>query len=293
MSDLLDAAVRRWAEAAALLAGAGRAPAAVLSWLGPAWSGPAARAYDDWASLFEQATRRTSGALQDSADSIRLHAEHWPRLRQAIDFDCVDSGSRAITAVPLPGARAGPGGPDSGGDPNSGGDPDGSGGPGGGGPNRDGGPDPEPRREEEHTTGNPPPPAPGQPPAGDPGPPARAGDKVDSWIQQAVAILREHGYRPEQIDPEAIETIIRHESSGDPSAVNDWDANAARGTPSMGLMQTIEPTFDRWHLPGHGEILDPVDNIVAGVRYAVARYGTVSLVPGVLSLAAGKAYRGY
>jgi SLT domain-containing protein len=116
---------------------------------------------------------------------------------------------------------------------------------------------------------------------------------VDSRIQQAVAILREHGYRPEQIDPEAIETIIRHESSGDPSAVNNWDANAARGTPSMGLMQTIEPTFDRWHLPGHGEILDPVDNIVAGVRYAVARYGSASLVPGVLSLAAGKAYRGY
>jgi SLT domain-containing protein len=58
-------------------------------------------------------------------------------------------------------------------------------------------------------------------------------------------------------------------------------------------MQTIEPTFERWHLPGHGEILHPVDNIVAGVRYAVARYGSVSLVPGVLSLAAGKAYRGY
>ena len=260
MSDLLDAAVRRWAEAAVLLAGAGRAPAAVLSWLGPAWSGPAARAYDDWANLFEQATRRTSGALQDSADSIRLHAEHWPRLRLAIDFDCVDSGSRAITAVPLPRARATV---------------------------------PEPRREEEHMTGNPPPPALGQPPAGDPGSPARAVDNMDSWIQQAVAILREHGYRPEQIDPQAIETIIQHESSGDPSAVNNWDANAARGTPSMGLMQTIEPTFDRWHLPGHDEILDPVDNIVAGVRYAVARYGSVSLVPGVLSLAAGKAYRGY
>jgi uncharacterized protein YukE len=298
MSDLLDAAVRRWAEAAALLAGAGRAPAAVLSWLGPAWSGPAARAYDDWASLFEQATRRTSGALQDSADSIRLHAEHWPRLRLAIDFDCVDSGSRAITAVPLPGARAGPGGPVGepvgGREPASGGGPNDAGGDGdGGGLNRGGDPEPEPRLEEDHISGNPPPPAPGQPPAGDPGPPARAGDNVDSWIQQAVAILREHGYRPEQIDPDAIETIIRHESSGDPSAVNNWDANAARGTPSMGLMQTIEPTFDRWHLPGHGEILDPVDNIVAGVRYAVARYGSTSLVPGVLSLAAGKAYRGY
>jgi SLT domain-containing protein len=116
---------------------------------------------------------------------------------------------------------------------------------------------------------------------------------VRDWIQQAVAVLREHGYSAEQIDPESIATIIRHESSGDPEAVNNWDANAARGTPSMGLMQTIEPTFDHWHLPGHGEILDPVDNIIAGVRYAVARYGSVSQVPGLLSLAAGGAYRGY
>ena len=116
---------------------------------------------------------------------------------------------------------------------------------------------------------------------------------MQDWVQQAVAVLRGHGYPAEQLDPDAIATIIRHESSGDPEAVNSWDANAARGTPSMGLMQTIEPTFDRWHLPGHSQILDPVDNIIAGVRYAVARYGSVSQVPGVLSVAAGGAYRGY
>ena len=113
------------------------------------------------------------------------------------------------------------------------------------------------------------------------------------WIAQAREILLQHGYRPEQMDPDAIATIIKHESSGNPSAVNNWDANAARGTPSMGLMQTIEPTFERFHLPGHDKILDPVDNIIAGVRYAVARYGSVSAVPGVRSLASGGDYRGY
>ena len=106
-------------------------------------------------------------------------------------------------------------------------------------------------------------------------------------------MLRDHGYRPDQIDPNAIATIIWHESSGNPQAVNNWDANAAHGTPAMGLMQTVRPTFERWHLPGHDQILNPVDNIIAGVRYAVARYGSVSRVPGVLSLAAGGAYRGY
>jgi SLT domain-containing protein len=106
-------------------------------------------------------------------------------------------------------------------------------------------------------------------------------------------VLRAHGYRPDQIDPNAIATIIWHESSGNPHAVNNWDANAAHGTPAMGLMQTVRPTFERWHLPRHDQILNPVDNIIAGARYAVARYGSVSRVPGVLSLAAGGAYRGY
>ena len=249
MSELPHAAGHRWAEAAALLAGAGRAPSAVLAWLGPAWSGPAARAYDDWANGFEQATRRASGALRDTSDSIRALAERWPQLRLQADFDSVDAGSRAITAVPIPGEPAGAAAPG-------------------------------PRAELAHV------PKPAS------RPPRRA-ENVDSWIQQAVVILREHGYRPDQIDPAAIETIIRHESAGDPGAVNNWDVNAARGTPSMGLMQTIGPTFDRWHLPGRGEILNPVDNIVAAVRYAVDRYGSMSRVPGVLSLAAGQAYRGY
>lgn len=120
-------------------------------------------------------------------------------------------------------------------------------------------------------------------------PPAR----VRAWIDEAVQVLREHGYRPEQVDPRAIATIIHHESGGNPSAVNHHDSNAARGTPSTGLMQTIGPTFHHYRLPGHGDILDPVDNIIAGARYAVDRYGSVSKVPGLLSLAAGGRYRGY
>jgi SLT domain-containing protein len=124
-------------------------------------------------------------------------------------------------------------------------------------------------------------------------PPRARDERVRGWIEEATTILRERGYRPEQMDPAAIATVIRHESAGDPDAVNRWDANAARGTPSMGLMQVIGPTFERYRLPGHGDPTDPVDNIIAGVRYAVARYGSVSRVPGVLSLAEGGAYRGY
>jgi SLT domain-containing protein len=58
-------------------------------------------------------------------------------------------------------------------------------------------------------------------------------------------------------------------------------------------MQTIDPTFDRWKLPGHENIYNPVDNIIAGVRYAVERYGSVSNVPGVVGTKTGGGYQGY
>ena len=117
--------------------------------------------------------------------------------------------------------------------------------------------------------------------------------RVGDWIREAVAILEDAGIPPDKMDPGAIATIIERESGGDPDAINNWDANADRGTPSQGLMQTIGPTFEAHKLPGHDEITDPVDNIIAGVRYAVDRYGSVSAVPGVEALARGDAYVGY
>ncbi|MDD7919845.1 transglycosylase SLT domain-containing protein [Actinomycetospora callitridis] len=117
--------------------------------------------------------------------------------------------------------------------------------------------------------------------------------RVGDWIREALAILTAAGIPPEKMDPAAIATIIQRESGGDPDAVNTWDANAERGTPSQGLMQTIGPTFEAYKLPGHDEITDPVDNIIAGVRYAVDRYGSVSAVPGVEALARGDSYVGY
>ena len=90
-----------------------------------------------------------------------------------------------------------------------------------------------------------------------------------------------------------IAMIIQHESGGNPNAQNNWDSNAAKGTPSIGLMQTIGPTFNSYKLAGHDNIRDPVDNIIAGVRYAIARYGSVSNVPGVKAVHNGGRYVGY
>ena len=71
------------------------------------------------------------------------------------------------------------------------------------------------------------------------------------------------------------------------------NSNADAGHPSKGLMQTIDSTFNSYKLPGHDNIYNPVDNIVAGVRYALSRYGSIGNVPGIVAVHSGRAYVGY
>lgn len=92
----------------------------------------------------------------------------------------------------------------------------------------------------------------------------------------------------------AVNQIVTHESGWDPNAINNWDSNAKAGDPSRGLMQTIMTTFEKWRLPTLADnIFDPLSNLVAGIRYAVASYGSLSNVPGVAALAHGGGYVGY
>lgn len=78
-----------------------------------------------------------------------------------------------------------------------------------------------------------------------------------------------------------INNMIQHESGGDPNSINRTDSNAVAGHPSQGLMQTIPDTFRANALPGYDKnILDPVSNIIAGIRYARNRYGDNMLKSG-------------
>ncbi|MER5848864.1 transglycosylase SLT domain-containing protein [Streptomyces sp. NPDC002012] len=101
-------------------------------------------------------------------------------------------------------------------------------------------------------------------------------NNLDGWISQALAIMRTHGI-PGSYD--GLHRNIMRESTGNPNAVNGWDINAQNGTPSCGLLQVIQPTFNAYHVPGTStNIYDPVANITAAANYAADRYGSIDNV---------------
>ena len=116
---------------------------------------------------------------------------------------------------------------------------------------------------------------------------------LSSWIEEASSVLEQHGIHLSTQDKKNLAIIAMHESGGDPNAINLTDGNAAAGHPSIGLMQTIQPTFDSYKLSGHDDIRNPVDNIIAAYRYAVDHYGSLNSVPGIIALNNGGEYVGY
>lgn len=113
---------------------------------------------------------------------------------------------------------------------------------------------------------------PGVPSWGPSGPPPDAGyraSRVDQarWIGAAVQILIEHGVQPSKINPERIAEIVNQGSGGNPHAINLDDTQARNGYPPKGLMQVTDPMFQRHQLPGHDNIWQPVDNLIAGMRH--------------------------
>lgn len=120
---------------------------------------------------------------------------------------------------------------------------------------------------------------PGVPPQGFlPAPPPVYENNLDGWIRQSLDIMRLHGIPGSY---EGIHRNIMRESGGNPRAINLSDSNAAKGTPSKGLLQVIDPTFNAYHVDGTAfDIWDPVANITAACNYAAHRYGSMDNVNG-------------
>lgn len=62
---------------------------------------------------------------------------------------------------------------------------------------------------------------------------------------------------------------LQRESTFNPNALNDWDVNAQNGTPSKGIAQVIDPTFQSYKDPGHDDIWNAEDNIRASLNYLI------------------------
>jgi Transglycosylase SLT domain len=80
-----------------------------------------------------------------------------------------------------------------------------------------------------------------------------------------------------------LEMQMSTESGGNPTAINRYDINWQHGTPSVGLMQVIGPTYARYRHPNYdsqpheyGVSEDPLSNILAAIRYTVANYGSLA-----------------
>ncbi|WP_369386686.1 transglycosylase SLT domain-containing protein [Streptomyces sp. CG1] len=102
------------------------------------------------------------------------------------------------------------------------------------------------------------------------------GNNLDGWIKQSLQIMKSKGIPGSY---EGLKRNIMRESGGNPNAQNNWDVNAKQGTPSKGLLQVIDPTFNAYHVAGTARsVTDPVANITAAANYAAHRYGSIDNV---------------
>lgn len=100
------------------------------------------------------------------------------------------------------------------------------------------------------------------------------GTGVARWRDTVVRALEANGIEPNNFRVSKILATIQRESNGDPNAQNNWDSNALAGHPSIGLMQTIGPTFNAYKHKGHDNIRNGYDNLLAAINYIKHRYGT-------------------
>lgn len=120
-----------------------------------------------------------------------------------------------------------------------------------------------------------------------------AGVKVSGNVKQWIAAGMKLAGVSGGSWAKGLATIAQRESGGNPNAVNRWDSNAKAGHPSAGLMQMIKSTFMAHAVKGHTNWGNPIDQVAADVNYINARYGGISRVPGLVSMAKGGKYVGY
>lgn len=88
------------------------------------------------------------------------------------------------------------------------------------------------------------------------------GDSITpEMIRKAAAKVHEHVTDAEIA--QIINVAIHESGNRSKGEENDWDSNAQAGTPSKGVLQFIQPTFDKYAVKGHHNIWKAFDQVLA------------------------------
>lgn len=99
-----------------------------------------------------------------------------------------------------------------------------------------------------------------------------AGSGVDRWRPYVVRALDMLHLSSSLVG--RVLKQIQTESGGNPHAKQPGaDPDGDGSGPALGLMQTKRKTFDAYKLPGHGDLWNGFDDLLAGLNYARHRYG--------------------
>lgn len=101
--------------------------------------------------------------------------------------------------------------------------------------------------------------------------PTPGGASVEHWRPYIKKALKMNGLPTTQAYVNAWMSQIQTESGGNPSAIGGNDGLADGN--ATGLLQTKPGTFAANAFPGHGNIMNGFDNMLAAIRYAKNRYG--------------------
>lgn len=102
---------------------------------------------------------------------------------------------------------------------------------------------------------------------------APSGAGVQRWRDQVKQALAANNLSTSDSMIERILRQIATESSGNEKASQHGDPDGDGSGPAMGLMQTKRNTFNHYAFPGHKDIWNGYDSLLAGLAYAKATYG--------------------